>query len=104
MSLLAIYLLHRVEELTSDCLKLKKLNDALQIDLAKQVEQNETFKMVIICHCFFLSLLIVFLFTSLPILRFLKVHNIGSQKLCCSTDFIVLYYFLHYANLLSLLT
>ncbi|KAI4298577.1 hypothetical protein L6164_032119 [Bauhinia variegata] len=37
----------RVEELTSGCLKLKKLNDELQIDLAKQIEQNETFKMVI---------------------------------------------------------
>ncbi|KAK4258856.1 hypothetical protein QN277_005256 [Acacia crassicarpa] len=37
----------RVEELTSDCLRLKKLNDDLQIDIAKLAEQNETFKMVI---------------------------------------------------------
>lgn len=44
--LLAIYLLHRVEELTSDCLKLKESNDALQIDLAKQIQQNENFKKV----------------------------------------------------------
>ncbi|XP_054777688.1 uncharacterized protein LOC129285809 isoform X1 [Prosopis cineraria] len=37
----------RVEELTSDCLRLKKLNDDLQIDMANLVKQNETFKMVI---------------------------------------------------------
>ncbi|KAI9090628.1 hypothetical protein K1719_028481 [Acacia pycnantha] len=35
----------RVEELTSDCLRLKKPNDDLQIDMAKLAEQNETFKM-----------------------------------------------------------
>ncbi|XP_028788558.1 centriolin isoform X1 [Neltuma alba] len=37
----------RVEELTSECIILKKLNDDLQIDMAKLAEQNETFKMVI---------------------------------------------------------
>ncbi|KAK7253193.1 hypothetical protein RIF29_37713 [Crotalaria pallida] len=37
----------RVEELTSDCLKLKEFNDALQIDLAKHIEQSEIFKKVI---------------------------------------------------------
>ncbi|KAI9126577.1 hypothetical protein K1719_002173 [Acacia pycnantha] len=35
----------RVEELTSDCLRLKKPNDDLQIDMAKSAERNETFKM-----------------------------------------------------------
>ncbi|XP_065870901.1 uncharacterized protein [Euphorbia lathyris] len=33
---------NRLEELTSDCLEQKRLNDALKIDLAKQEEQNET--------------------------------------------------------------
>ena len=36
----------RVEELTSDKLKLKEFNDFLQIDLVKHVEQNENFKKV----------------------------------------------------------
>ena len=50
----AIYLSYRVEELTSDCLKLKEINDALQIDLAKQIEQSENFKKVM--FSLFLSL------------------------------------------------
>ncbi|KAJ7967588.1 Myosin heavy chain-like protein [Quillaja saponaria] len=37
----------RAEELTSDCLELKKLNDQLRVDLAKQEESNKTFKLVI---------------------------------------------------------
>ncbi|KAK9287549.1 hypothetical protein L1049_015970 [Liquidambar formosana] len=37
----------RVEELTLDHLEQKKLNDTLRIDLAKQEEQNETFKKVV---------------------------------------------------------
>lgn len=37
----------RLDELTSDCLEQKKLNDTLQIDLAKQEDQNKTFKKVI---------------------------------------------------------
>ncbi|TKY71238.1 golgin subfamily B member isoform X1 [Spatholobus suberectus] len=37
----------RVEELTSDCLKLKEFNDALQIDQALQTKLNENFKEVI---------------------------------------------------------
>lgn len=37
----------RVEELTSDCLKLKEFNDALQIDQAVHIKQNENFKEVI---------------------------------------------------------
>ncbi|RDX99019.1 hypothetical protein CR513_17984, partial [Mucuna pruriens] len=37
----------RVEEVTSDCLKLKELNDALQIDQAVYMKQNENFKTVI---------------------------------------------------------
>lgn len=39
---------HRLDELTSDCLEQKKLNDTLQIDLAKQEDQNKTFKKVIV--------------------------------------------------------
>ncbi|KAJ1381622.1 putative myosin-2 heavy chain isoform X1 [Sesbania bispinosa] len=38
---------NRVEELTSDCLKLKEFNNALQIDQAVHIEQNEKFKKVI---------------------------------------------------------
>ncbi|XP_047147793.1 myosin-2 heavy chain isoform X1 [Vigna umbellata] len=37
----------RVEELTADCLKLKEFNDALQIDQAVHMKQNENFKKVI---------------------------------------------------------
>uniref|UniRef100_A0A2C9VIZ4 Uncharacterized protein n=1 Tax=Manihot esculenta TaxID=3983 RepID=A0A2C9VIZ4_MANES len=37
----------RLEELASECLEQKRLNDALLIDLAKQEEQNETFKKVV---------------------------------------------------------
>lgn len=37
----------RLDELSSDCLEQKKLNDTLQIDLAKQEDQNKTFKKVI---------------------------------------------------------
>ncbi|KAL2349541.1 hypothetical protein Fmac_003541 [Flemingia macrophylla] len=37
----------RVEELTSDCLKLKECNDALQNDQAAQMKQNENLKEVI---------------------------------------------------------
>ncbi|XP_073220788.1 uncharacterized protein [Cicer arietinum] len=37
----------RVEELTSDCLKLKEFNDNLKIDQAMYIEQNEKFKKVI---------------------------------------------------------
>lgn len=37
----------RLDELTTDCLEQKKLNDTLQIDLAKQEDQNKTFKKVI---------------------------------------------------------
>ncbi|WJX54557.1 hypothetical protein P8452_40426 [Trifolium repens] len=39
--------LKRVEELTSDCLKQKEYNDALQSDQAMYMEQNEKFKKVI---------------------------------------------------------
>ncbi|XP_020978999.1 putative ciliary rootlet coiled-coil protein 2 isoform X3 [Arachis ipaensis] len=35
----------RIEELTSDCVKLKEFNDALQIDLSKQIELSVNFKM-----------------------------------------------------------
>lgn len=45
--LLAIYLQHRVEELTADCLKLKEFNDALQIDQAVHMKQSEDFKKVV---------------------------------------------------------
>ncbi|XP_021656301.2 uncharacterized protein LOC110646979 isoform X2 [Hevea brasiliensis] len=37
----------RLEELASECLEQKRLNDALLIDLAKLEEQNETFKKVV---------------------------------------------------------
>ncbi|XP_075673958.1 uncharacterized protein LOC142643291 isoform X4 [Castanea sativa] len=37
----------RLEELTSDCLEQKKFSDTLRIDLAKQEDQNKTFKKVI---------------------------------------------------------
>ncbi|KAE8008127.1 hypothetical protein FH972_004667 [Carpinus fangiana] len=37
----------RLDELSSDCLEQKKLNDTLRIDLAKQEDQNKTFKKVI---------------------------------------------------------
>ncbi|KAL1317070.1 hypothetical protein HN51_069188 [Arachis hypogaea] len=37
----------RIEELTSDCVKLKEFNDALQIDLSKQIELSVNFKMVV---------------------------------------------------------
>lgn len=37
----------RLEKLTSDCLEQKNLNDTLRIDLAKQEDQNKTFKKVI---------------------------------------------------------
>ncbi|KAG8650555.1 hypothetical protein MANES_07G057925v8 [Manihot esculenta] len=40
----------RLEELASECLEQKRLNDALLIDLAKQEEQNETFKKVSVSH------------------------------------------------------
>ncbi|XP_027359641.1 golgin IMH1 isoform X3 [Abrus precatorius] len=36
----------RVEELTSDCLKLKEFNDALQIDQELHMQQNENFKKI----------------------------------------------------------
>lgn len=39
---------HRLDELSSDCLEQKKLNDTLRIDLAKQEDQNKTFKKVIV--------------------------------------------------------
>ncbi|XLU70281.1 hypothetical protein S245_029334 [Arachis hypogaea] len=35
------------EELTSDCVKVKEFNDALQIDLSKQIELSVNFKKVI---------------------------------------------------------
>ncbi|KAJ7946172.1 Myosin heavy chain-like protein [Quillaja saponaria] len=47
MSQKLIFVQKRVEELTSDCLELKKLNDQLRIELAKQDERNETFNLVI---------------------------------------------------------
>ncbi|XP_062176354.1 uncharacterized protein LOC133881440 isoform X2 [Alnus glutinosa] len=37
----------RLDELTSDCLEQKELNDTLRIDLAKQEDQNKTFKKVV---------------------------------------------------------
>ncbi|KAL4356263.1 hypothetical protein AHAS_Ahas09G0069200 [Arachis hypogaea] len=37
----------RTEELTSDCVKVKEFNDALQIDLSKQIELSVNFKKVI---------------------------------------------------------
>ncbi|XP_065620399.1 uncharacterized protein LOC112034664 [Quercus suber] len=38
----------RLEELTSDCLEQKKFSDTLRTDLAKQEDQNKTFKKVIV--------------------------------------------------------
>ncbi|KAL4349640.1 hypothetical protein AHAS_Ahas10G0062200 [Arachis hypogaea] len=35
---------HEIEELTSDCVKVKEFNDALQIDLSKQIELSVNFK------------------------------------------------------------
>jgi len=49
--LLAIYLHHRVEELTADCLKLKEFNDALQIEQAVHMKQNEDFMKVLFSLC-----------------------------------------------------
>jgi len=46
---------HRLDELTSDCLEQKELNDTLRIDLAKQEDQNKTFKKVIVPFCFLIS-------------------------------------------------